>query len=464
MSSKRLNATRPLIEAPPIADDSAELICVVVPVPNAESYKAILLGVLRVAGKWTNYIESGTTRETEVAQFWNELIDMVEFDICDCVADCIDTSALVQSALANAIDTQTIIQNSINTIVQNAGTIDPDTINPDIALIPTRFPQAERDNNIHIPPAACDKDALWAGIRETVERLDDGARQFLEQAVAQADKAERAANIVSAIPLVGDLASALITTFSELAPDLLNLFNAYSSAANIDDTACAMFEIVCQECRYPTYQEYWNHYSNAGISGLDDIGSLTFTAITDLLFGTQNLAALVAYHTIISYQLYVLYLGSKFTSYRGTKWLNIWADIGEDNPDNGWELLCDGCADPVYPDLIIGRSCFDTFQAGTLQNINQNTWRISGTYQAPGPNTFAVFEDVSQRAFQITSVTVIVDANPFNDTRAYNTNCNDVGKGSLPSQWVDGTYNKAYYTSAQGNRPFTVEFTVSHVL
>lgn len=326
-------------------------LCLFVTIPNNQEWlwmfaKAVAQPSLR---RWWYNDDSGEAdimRDAWDSRVYQPLVETIlTGECCVAIADCIENNVTTQTAIGIAIENNSELAITINNIMQNIGTIDPDKIDPDIALIPTRFPQSERDNNVHIPPPSCDKDTLWAGIRETVTRLDDGARQFLEQAVAQADKAERAANIISAIPIVGDLTAALITTFSELAPDLLNLFNAYSSQQNIDDTACALFEIVCQDCRYPTYQEYWDHFSNLGISGLSDIGSLTFTAITDLLFGTQNLAALVAYHTIISYQLYVLYLGSKFTSYRGTKWLNIWADIGEDNPNNGWELLCDGCED-----------------------------------------------------------------------------------------------------------------------
>mgnify|MGYP000626559259 CR=1 FL=1 len=249
--------------------------------------------------------------------------------LCDQVADCIETSQTVQ--------------NTLNETIINQGQVNPDTIDPTTPEVDTRFPPDNRDEPISSSPVSCDKDELWAGILETVTRLDDNAKQFLDQAVAQADKAERAAQIIGLVPIIGDLAAESILIFSEVAPDLQNLFIAHTSQANLEATACALFELVCDECRYPTYDEYFEHFANQGISGLDDIGSLTFLAITDLLFGTQNLLASVCWHTMIAYELYVLYLGSTWTSFRGIKWLDIWAKLGQDDASSDWEILCEGC-------------------------------------------------------------------------------------------------------------------------
>jgi len=276
--------------------------------------------------------------------------------------------------VADCIETNEATQNAINTVVQNTGYIYPDSIDTETPLMDTRFPDADRDEEITTPPEMCDKDVLWAGILETVTRLDDNAKQFLDQAVAQSDKAERAAQMVSLIPIIGDLAADVITIFTETAPDLQNLFIAYSSQANIENAACEIFEMVCNECRYPTYDDYWNYYKNQGITGLDDIGSLTFLAITDLLMGTQNLLASVCWHTMIAYELFIMYLGSTFTGFRGTKWLGIWAKLGEDDASSDWEILCDGCGDTWCYEISVANGLLESLP--TPSNIGQGVMAV----------------------------------------------------------------------------------------
>lgn len=268
--------------------------------------------------------------EDAVKLWWIWVRSVNTVDFCTQVAECIASNVVTQQAVINMLN--------------QSGAINPNKIDPSTPQMNNRFPQTQRGQQIIPPPADCNLDELWGGIREgIVKYLDDTARNFLEDVVAQADKGERAASIISAIPLVGDLAASLITQFVELAPDLLNLFNAYSSESALDTAACGLFELVCAQCRYPTYDEVFSYFASAGISGLDDIANLTWTAITDLLFGSSNLAALVCWHTIVAYELFTLYLGGTFLGRQGTKTLQIWADIGDELPSDNWELLCDAC-------------------------------------------------------------------------------------------------------------------------
>lgn len=248
---------------------------------------------------------------------------------CDAVADCIETNP-------------TVI-NNINTVVSNAGIVNPDQGDPLVALIPDRFPDVQRQAEIKAAADPCDYDANWAGMRYMVQSLDQLGRDFLELVIVYNDKAERIANIIDLIPLVGDVAADLITLLSDNIVDIYNLYDAWSSPGHIDDAACALFELCCQDCRYPTYDEVFDYFALQGIQGIEDIAGMTMTLMVDLWLGTNVTSSTVTWHTTIAVALIILYLDGQFANRKGRKWLDIWADIGEDNPNNGWELLCAPC-------------------------------------------------------------------------------------------------------------------------
>lgn len=253
---------------------------------------------------------------------------------CTDVADCIETSdeVAIQLAINNAknnitIGGRTTTVNPATTTVEDDGGIGTSGLAEEIK-----------------PIENCNQDKLWAGIRDgIVQRLDDNARNFLEVLVARADLAERAQELINLVPVVGTMLVSVIEQVTELAPDMLNLYNSYSSIENLDNIACGLFDLVCADCQYPTYEQLFSHYASAGITGIDDIGNLVLTAATDYLTGSTELAALAFYHTMISYQLFILYLKTKFGSAYGTQSILTWAGLGEDYANDNWQELCDGC-------------------------------------------------------------------------------------------------------------------------
>lgn len=257
---------------------------------------------------------------------------------CEGVADCIESNALVQQALIDSND--------------QYGTTNPDYLSPSgtesTTIINNRFPPAERELPIHEEPPTCDLDMLWAGIRYMVERIDDNGRQMLERIVTKVDVWQRIIEFAGTVPLVGELAENVLKAFVESVPDLLNAYNSHSSAAELDNIACDLFEMVCAECRYPTFQELADYYASFGISGIQDWNNLALKAIVDYVTGSNGLAGLVVYFTVNTFQLWVLYAEATFVNARKAKTLKIWADIGEDNPNNGWELLCNACGTEYY--------------------------------------------------------------------------------------------------------------------
>lgn len=285
---------------------------------------------------------------------------------CDDVADCIETSQAVRDAITEMND--------------EYGTTNPNYLSPtgteSTTIINNRFPPSERDESIKDNPPSCDKDALWAGIRYMVERMDENGRDWLEGIVSKADVWQRIIEFAGTVPIVGELAENVLKAVVENAEDLLNAYNTHSSTAELDNIACDLFEMVCAECRYPTFQEIADYYANFGITGIQDWANLGLKAIVDYVTASNGLASLVVYFTVNTFQLWVLYAEATFFNARAAKTLTIWADIGEDNPNNGWELLCSGCEDEwCYQfDLSLWQRFDWSIQAGT---------QLAGTFVDP---------------------------------------------------------------------------------
>lgn len=252
--------------------------------------------------------------------------------LCQKIEDCIDETPSLQALITDI---------SVSNYTY------PSTLPVDTPEMENRFPPAERSLSTSSPPAGCDNDILWAGILEMVNRLNLMCIDVLEQIIAEADKAERIARAVALVPFFGDLAGEVVIAIAEESENLRNAYVAHVTQAVLEDIACDLFEMVCEECRYPTFDEVLDYYSSLGISGVDDWANIGYTAMIDLLIGSSGLANLVVFFTVNTSVLFTLFLGGAVLNRRGSKWLNIWNLLGEDFPSSDWEILCDGC-EPLY--------------------------------------------------------------------------------------------------------------------
>jgi hypothetical protein len=219
------------------------------------------------------------------------------------------------------------------------GVIDPDSDE----LMAARFPSELRGEEIAELAEGCDLDALWAGIREVVRRLDSVGRDVLDEVVAEADLIDRVSRVVALVPIIGDVAGEIVLALAEESENLSNMFEAYSSESTIDDVACHFFSLTCELCRYPTFNELMDYFWGQGVENEDDWRDIFYTAAIDYLIGTTELAERVVWFTTISVALLTMYLGESFGAAHGRDYLALWAAVGEDAPTDAWELICGPC-------------------------------------------------------------------------------------------------------------------------
>lgn len=257
---------------------------------------------------------------------------------CEDVADCIESE--IDSGNAALINTLT--QNNINNGFGNLN-----RVNGDVTTVLDRNAPLSLQQTIN-PAFECNLDKLWGGIRHgIVERLDDTARDLLEDLAAINDLPQRFQAFIDVIPVLGDIAEGVVTLATEVIPDILNLYNSYSSEAQLDEIACDLFGMVCEECRYPTFEELYNYYSTLGYE-LDAMDSQTLAPLVSKISGmiSATAPASIVYHTMITFQLFTLYLQAQWNGNAGIDTILKFAAIGEDFDSNNWLDLCETCDDP----------------------------------------------------------------------------------------------------------------------
>lgn len=257
---------------------------------------------------------------------------------CEEVADCVESEiAEGNTTLINAL-TQ-------NTIATGSGG-NYNRVNGDITTVLDRNPPLSLQESIN-PEFECDLNKLWGAIRHgIVERLDDTARDLLEDLAAINDLPQRFQAFIDVIPVLGDIAEGIVTLATEVVPDILNLYNSFSSEAALDEIACDLFSLVCAECRMPTFEELYNYYSTLGYE-LDAMDAQTLAPMMQKIAGMIGAfqPASIVYHSMITFQLFTLYLQAEFNGVAGVSTIYKWGRLGEDFGSDNWVDLCETCGE-----------------------------------------------------------------------------------------------------------------------
>lgn len=255
---------------------------------------------------------------------------------CEDIADCIE------SELASG-NTE-LINQFFQTTVQN-GFGNPNRINATQTTAYDRNPVGTLGTDI-IPLENCNLDALWSGLRYgVVSRLDDSARDLLEDLTAIPNVVERLTVFIDVVPIIGDLLEGLALQITELVPDIIDLYNSHSSESVLDDIACDLFGIVCSLCRYPTFEELFEYYTGLSVAGSPSLDIATLELVAEKVIEAATNPASLAYHTIIMWQLFVLNAQAAFNGLNGIQAIKDMALVGEDFLSDNWKDLCDSCGE-----------------------------------------------------------------------------------------------------------------------
>jgi len=287
---------------------------------------------------------------------WVRSINSME--LCEQVADCIDTS--------------TVVQNSINTTVINKGSVNPNTINSETTILTDRIPQPEITPIAETSSDPCDLDAIWAGIRSMVERIDGNGRDILEDLSVINDKIQQWGELIDLVPILGDTIKDIGDLFTEQLPDMLNAYNAASSPTFLDNVACDLFAMVCEDCRYPTFDEILEYFGSHSYVAFPTIATTSYAALWQIIKLVSIGVPEALWYTINAWQCITLAFDGIFGRSYGRRSFEIWASFGEDNPNDNWIILCDGCPEPPYEILFDFQTTGDN--AVPPNTMNAGSW------------------------------------------------------------------------------------------
>lgn len=321
-------------------DGDAEYICIPIIVPNKAEFKAAIYGLYsQMANDWF-WRELGTMTPQQAAWLSSRGLALTDaYGTCggtmDCedVADCVEAQLIVNESLRNSI---------FNTTIAN-GFGNPNRINATGTKVADRNSVGALEEPI-IELENCDLNALWSGIRHgIVDRLDDNARDMLEDLAAIPNVIERLAVFIDIVPVMGDVAEGVVFQITEVIPDLLDLYNSASSEAFLDGWACDLFSMVCSQCRFPTFTEITEYSLTHGLAGLPALPDATLETIAEFVLDAIGNPAAIAYHTIMFWQLMVLNFQATFAGASGTAAIQKYVRLGVDFSNDNWVDLCEAC-------------------------------------------------------------------------------------------------------------------------
>lgn len=249
----------------------------------------------------------------------------------DCSLDCDDVLACLTVYTAG--------QKSAGTYNVNKVDIDDET------AVETRFPSVDRAQKILPDPSPCSLDEIWAGILEVVTRIDGNGRDFWEIIVAKTDVIERIGEIIALVPIFGDMIGEGLGLLAEIAPTMKEKYEAHSTQSTIEEIACDLFQTVCSDCRYPTYQEVFDYYSGRSALGAQAWAEIALSAALDVLIGASGSSPAIVYMTTNIVQSWVLSLGATWIKTFGVEFVGLWAQLGANDANDDWETLCGSCGD-----------------------------------------------------------------------------------------------------------------------
>lgn len=321
--------------------------CIPIIVPNNPEFQDIFASIIyglygQMSNEWF-WMQQGTLSPELAAEYASKALALTEaYANCGATMTCDEIADCVESEIVGG--NETLINVLTNNAISTGTGGNFNRVNADITTVLDRNLPQSLQESIN-PEFQCDMNKLWGAIRHgIVERLDDTARDLLEDLAAINDTPQRFQAFIDVIPVLGDVAEGIVTLATEVIPDILNLYDSYSSEAVLDEIACDLFALVCNDCALPTFEQLYNYYSTLGYE-MSAMNAQTLAPMMQKIagmIGTFQPASIV-YHSMITFQLFTLYLQATWNGNSGVATIHKWAKLGEDFGSDNWVDLCDAC-------------------------------------------------------------------------------------------------------------------------
>jgi len=238
-------------------------------------------------------------------------------DICSEVANCIANSPEVQAALGQYL--------ADSGIQPTAGDNPP---------VPISAPQSA--SQLLPDGYTCDNDHLFGMARWIVQQLDLSTRQVLAAIEILTNQVELAAVFVDNVEGVSWVGSG-VELAAWLQDQLIEWYDAAYTPTVEDTLACEIFCLIKDDCTL-TLDKIISAYSNNSFGVPTDLND--WMSVLDWLVNTTfdgSIGTVASYHYFIAQ---ALRFGSTLPIFDGLRGLRMIVQMGEDEVDSDWNILC----------------------------------------------------------------------------------------------------------------------------
>lgn len=331
------NRKNPGIKIPHISIENSPIVegmrCIEVWIPDDDRYARLVSGLMAIPTKWFNWQRDAAHTGQALAKQWEKAYLFTEWGhcmSCDDVADCIENDEGVKAALeANLIENinnSIDVQNALNQVYNQFG------VNP--------MPPAVTGQNLLPEGIACDKDAIWAGIVNLIDQMNQNNIDSFEITEAASNLSERAALVFGAIPILETLPvdEAINYVQTIWTDDLFEAYIANDTTAYRDELKCDLLCIATSGNCGLNIDDMFNYFlARISASASDTFAELVAYIITGTWVGTE------INDMFFAGQIIMMYYGNRYLDMVGIRSFQTYLDIGARDPSDTWMILCDDC-------------------------------------------------------------------------------------------------------------------------
>lgn len=311
--------------------------------PDKLEYRAAFNGSINMLGKWFQWDHTQADYQdipelnVEVAQVWSEVLADALWETCMdfCAqmianAECFLDDASVQTEIINhLLNNQTFIQ-AINQIAGKG--------------VPMPLPEIEAPVT-----DTCVEDNLFGGVTSIIRQMNTNNTDFFEKIEAGTNPIERAALIVSAIPIIETLPVDEIVEFTDqIIENIFENYDAEYTTALEDEYRCDIFCLALEapDCSV-TFDMLFEYFSGR-LGGAITIESILAEGIAFVAAGTWSGTEIV--DAMMLAQVVLWRAASNFLGIN-IRTLQTVGLLGQNNPDHDWSILCE-CVPPPPTDCL----------------------------------------------------------------------------------------------------------------
>lgn len=262
---------------------------------------------------------------------------IIALDICQKIADCIDTSEAVQTALQNSV------VGDVNSIAR-----------------PSEYTQPAFDLS---GQPICDNDAIYGYVYALWQYIDRNNQDFLQQMAEATNYTEQLAKFITLIPLADQLPVDEILGWVEAFGDYnLEAYNASITIGLEQEIICDLFCIAQTGCTI-TMQQVWDYF-------VTKFGGFNLPTLTANFIEWVSFMALGQYpndrvvYMWCLFQLFCAFAGATFIGINTVKPYALFAQAGE--PDTEWSILCTECGPDPFATITFDDPNNYSIQNGSL--------------------------------------------------------------------------------------------------